>query len=62
VEGNIYATVLVELSESGVLSGDLKASSLAVAAGSRMSGKVEIGWDEREGQGVVPIESAAFGI
>ena len=62
VEGNIYATALVELSESGVLSGDLKASSLTVASGSRMRGKVEFGWDEREVQRVVPIESAAFGI
>ena len=62
VEGNIYATSLVELSESGVLSGDLKASSLTVASGSRMRGKVEFGWDEREAQRVVPIDSTAFGI
>ncbi len=62
VEGNIYATALVELSESGVLTGDLKASSLAVAAGSRMRGKVEFGWDEGEVQKVVPIESAEFGV
>ncbi|MCZ6561496.1 MAG: polymer-forming cytoskeletal protein, partial [Deltaproteobacteria bacterium] len=62
VKGNIYATALVELSESGVLTGDLKASSLAVAAGSRMRGKVEFGWDEGEVQKVVPIESAEFGV
>ncbi len=62
MEGNIYATALVELSESGVLRGDLKASSLAVAAGSRMRGKVEIGWDEREADKVVPIESAEFSV
>ncbi len=62
VEGNIYATSLVELSEFGVLSGDLKASSLTVASGSRMRGKVEFGWNEGEAQKVVPIESAAFGI
>jgi len=62
VEGNIYATALVEFSESGVLSGDLKSSSLAVASGSRMRGKVEFGWNEGEAQRVVPIESAAFGI
>ncbi len=54
VEGNIYATSLVELSEFGVLSGDLKASSLTVASGSRMRGKVEFGWDEGEAQKVVP--------
>jgi len=52
----------VELSESGVLTGDLKASSLTVAAGSRMRGKVEFGWDKGEAQKVVPIESAEFAI
>jgi len=61
VKGNIYATALV-VSESGVLTGDLKASSLAVAAGSRMRGKVEFGWDEGEVQKVVPIESTEFAI
>jgi cytoskeletal protein CcmA (bactofilin family) len=48
VEGNIFAESGVELYESGVLIGDVKASSLTVAAGSRMRGKVEFGWDERE--------------
>ncbi len=62
VEGNIHATARVELSESGVLTGDLKASSLTVAAGSRMRGKVEFGWDEGEIQKVVPIESAEFAV
>ncbi len=55
MEGNIHATARVELSESGVLTGDLKASSLTVAAGSRMRGKVEFGWDEGEARKVVPI-------
>ncbi len=54
VKGNIYATALVELSESGVLNGDLKASLLTVATGSRIRGKVEIGGDER-GDKVIPI-------
>ncbi len=62
VEGNIHATARVELSESGVLTGDLKASSLTVAAGSRMRGKVEFGWDEGEAQKIVPIESTKFAI
>ena len=44
VEGNIHATSRVQLLESGVLIGDLKASSLTVAAaGSSMRGKVEFG-------------------
>ncbi len=55
VEGHIHATARVELSESGVLTGDVKASSLTVAAGSRMRGKVEFGWDEGEAHKIVPI-------
>jgi len=50
VQGNIHATSRVEFLESGLLIGDLKAGSLTVAAGSRMRGKVEFGWDEREGE------------
>lgn len=48
VEGNINAAAQVRLLESGQLIGDLKAPSLTVAAGSRMRGKVEFGWDERD--------------
>ncbi len=52
VEGNIHATSRVQLLEAGVLIGYLKASSLTVAAGSRMRGKVEFGWDEPEAEKV----------
>ncbi len=52
MEGNIHATSRVQLLEAGVLIGDLKASSLTVAAGSRMRGKVEFGWDEPEAEKV----------
>lgn len=45
LEGNIDAANRVELQETGVLSGDLKAGSLTVAAGSRMRGNVEFGWE-----------------
>jgi cytoskeletal protein CcmA (bactofilin family) len=45
LEGNIDAAARVELQETGVLSGDLKAGSLTVAAGSRMRGQVEFGWE-----------------
>lgn len=48
VHGNIHADSRVQLLESGTLIGDLKAGSLTVAAGSRMRGKVEFGWDEGE--------------
>jgi cytoskeletal protein CcmA (bactofilin family) len=46
VEGNITASAHVELVESSQVIGDLKAKSLTVAAGARMRGKVEFGWDE----------------
>jgi cytoskeletal protein CcmA (bactofilin family) len=48
VEGNIQATSHVQLLETGRLLGDLKAKFFAAAAGSRMRGKVEFGWDEPE--------------
>ncbi|WP_343227414.1 polymer-forming cytoskeletal protein [Rhodanobacter sp. DHB23] len=47
--GNIESAVHVELLQSGALSGDLKAASLSVAAGSRMRGQVEFGWDDKDG-------------
>jgi cytoskeletal protein CcmA (bactofilin family) len=43
--GNIENAKRVELLEGGVISGDVKAGSLTVAAGSRMRGQVEFGWD-----------------
>jgi cytoskeletal protein CcmA (bactofilin family) len=46
LEGNITSAARVELLESGVLTGDLKAGSLTVAAGSRMRGRVEFGWED----------------
>src|SRR4051812_36311381 len=46
VEGNIDSAARVELLESGVLNGDLKAGTLTVAAGSRMRGRAEFGWGE----------------
>ena len=47
LEGNIDQAARVELLESGVLIGDLKAGSLTVAAGSRMRGHAEFGWDPK---------------
>ncbi|HWP56989.1 MAG TPA: polymer-forming cytoskeletal protein [Candidatus Acidoferrales bacterium] len=46
VQGNINASAQVTLSESGQIIGDLKAKTLTVAAGARMRGKVEFGWDD----------------
>ena len=48
VVGNIHASNQVNLLETCQLVGDLKAKALTVAAGSRMRGKVEFGWDEAE--------------
>lgn len=50
LEGNIDAAERVELLASGVLNGDLKAGSLTVAAGSRMRGNAEFGWDGKPTQ------------
>jgi cytoskeletal protein CcmA (bactofilin family) len=47
LEGNIDAASQVELQQTGVLIGDLKAGSLTVAAGSRMRGQVEFGWEDK---------------
>ncbi|MEO7324544.1 MAG: polymer-forming cytoskeletal protein [Dokdonella sp.] len=47
LEGNIEGAAQVDLQQSGVLIGDLKAGSLTVAAGSRMRGQAEFGWDEK---------------
>jgi cytoskeletal protein CcmA (bactofilin family) len=51
LEGNIDAATRVELLQTGVLNGDLKAGSLTVAAGSKMRGRAEFGWDEKGGKG-----------
>jgi cytoskeletal protein CcmA (bactofilin family) len=48
LEGNVVASAQVKLLESGQLLGDLKASTLTVAAGSRMRGHVEFGWNGAE--------------
>lgn len=45
LEGNIESATRVELREGGVLLGDVNAGSLTVAAGSRMRGQVEFGWE-----------------
>ena len=49
LEGNIEAASRVELLSSGVIIGDLKAGSLTVAAGSRMRGQADFGWDDTKG-------------
>lgn len=61
LEGNVEEASLVELQQSGVVQGDVKAGSLTVAAGARLRGQAEFGWEEgrpgkpgikREGGGI----------
>jgi cytoskeletal protein CcmA (bactofilin family) len=47
LQGNIDGAARVEILETGVVIGDVKAGSLTVAAGSRMRGQVEFGWGEK---------------
>jgi cytoskeletal protein CcmA (bactofilin family) len=46
LDGNVVAGAQVKLMESGQVIGELRARTLTVAAGSRMRGTVEFGWDE----------------
>ena len=47
VQGNIDASAKVELLETGVINGDVKAGTLSVAAGSRMRGQADFGWKDK---------------
>ena len=47
VNGNIDASSKVELLETGIINGDVKAGTLTVAAGSRMRGQADFGWSEK---------------
>ena len=44
--GNIDGAKRVELRAGGMITGDVKAGALTVAAGSRMRGQVDFGWEE----------------
>ena len=46
IEGNIESAQRVELLDSGMLTGDLKAGTVTFAAGSRMRGRAEFGWGD----------------
>ena len=48
LDGNVEAVTRVELVSTGLLNGDLKAGSLTVAAGSRMRGRAEFGWNDKK--------------
>ena len=46
LQGNVEEASHVDLLQTGVVTGDLKTGSLTVAAGARMRGQVEFGWDD----------------
>lgn len=46
LEGNIESAERVELLPSAAMTGDIKAGTVTVAAGARMRGQVEFGWDD----------------
>ncbi len=48
LDGNVDASTRVDLLSTGLLNGDLKAGSLTVAAGSRMRGRAEFGWNDKK--------------
>ncbi|HEY3555661.1 MAG TPA: polymer-forming cytoskeletal protein, partial [Casimicrobiaceae bacterium] len=61
LEGTVEQATLVDLLQSGVVVGDVKAGSLTGAAGARLRGQAEFGWEEgrpgkpgikREGGGI----------
>ena len=59
LEGNIDAASRVELLQSGVLNGNLNAGSLTVAAGSRMRGQAEFGWESKGSRSDMRMESGS---
>jgi len=58
LQGNIESAKRVDVLEGGIIVGDVKAGSITVAAGSRMRGHVEFGWEEDK---AVKISGSAVG-
>lgn len=57
LDGDIVSSAQVKLLESAQIVGNLKATTLTVAAGSRMRGSVEFGWGDEE-NGKLPRSKA----
>src|SRR5438552_12907232 len=49
LEGNVEQASRVDVLQTGVVIGDLKAGSLTVATGARMRGQAEFGWGDGKG-------------
>ena len=61
LQGNVESAKRLDVLESGVIVGDVKAGSITVAAGSRMRGHVEFGWDDDKSLKVANAPSVAVG-
>lgn len=59
LQGNIENAKRVEVQQGGIITGDVKAGQLTVAAGARMRGAVEFGWDEGGAAKVADLKPAA---
>lgn len=59
--GNIDKARHVDVLQSGVVVGDVKADTISVAAGSRMRGHVEFGWNEGSATRLVPTRGSGQG-
>ena len=47
LDGNVLSATRVDLLSTAVVDGDIKAGAVTVAAGSRMRGQVEFGWEDK---------------
>jgi len=61
LQGNIESAKRVDVLEGGVIVGDVKAGSITVAAGSRMRGHVEFGWDDEKALKMAATAGVAVG-
>ena len=59
LDGNIDGAARVELLQSGIMNGDVKAGSFTVAAGSKMRGQVEFGWEGKPMKPGMSMESGS---
>jgi cytoskeletal protein CcmA (bactofilin family) len=56
LEGNIVTAKRVEVLETAVITGDVKAGTIQVAAGARMRGQMEFGWEDKASLGKPEIK------
>jgi len=59
LEGNIESAARVELTESAALIGDIKAGTLTVAAGCKIRGHIDCGWESAAPKAAAKVEPPA---